>query len=278
MTQIRGTTRWAGVMGWPVTHSKSPLIHNYWCVKYGVDAVYLPLPVSPESLSVVIPALAKMGCAGVNLTIPHKELVLPLAGQLDSFAKKIGAVNTLVIKDGALLGYNTDAYGFWQNLESSVNGIKRGAAFVVGAGGAARAVVAALDDAGFAPIYIMNRTREKAAALRSISPQVRAVDWSNRPSELKDCCLLVNTTSLGMQGQPPLELALDALPADALVTDIVYTPLQTPLLQAAGAQGLRVVDGLGMLLYQAQKAFELWFGILPDVTEKLRAIVLGERI
>lgn len=276
MTHIRSTTRWAGVIGWPVKHSKSPLIHNHWCVKYGVDAAYLPLPVPPESLPTVIPALPHMGCVGVNLTIPHKELVLAQVQQLDSFAQRIGAVNTLVIKDGALLGYNTDAYGFWQNLESSVNGIKRGAAFVVGAGGAARAVVAALDDAGFAPIYIMNRTREKAEALRSISAQVKAVGWSTNPAELASCSLLVNTTSLGMQGQPPLELALDALSSDALVTDIVYTPLQTPLLQDASTRGLQIVDGLGMLLYQAQKAFELWFGILPDVTEKLRAMVLGE--
>lgn len=276
MTLIRGTTRWAGVMGWPVKHSKSPLIHNHWCVKYGVDAAYLPLPVHPEALPAVIPALPHMGCVGVNLTIPHKELVLPLVRQFDSFAQRIGAVNTLVIKDGALLGYNTDAYGFWQNLESSVNGIKRGAAFVVGAGGAARAVVAALDDAGFAPIYVMNRTREKAEALRSISVQVRAVNWSANPAELASCSFLVNTTSLGMQGQPPLELALDTLSSDALVTDIVYTPLQTPLLQDASTRGLQIVDGLGMLLYQAQKAFELWFGVLPEVTAELRTLVLGE--
>lgn len=278
MKQICGTTRWAGVIGWPVKHSKSPLIHNYWCAKYSVDAAYLPLPVPPEALPTVIPALPHMGCAGVNLTIPHKELVLPLAQQLDSFAQKIGSVNTLVIRDGALLGYNTDAYGFWQNLESSAKDIKRGAAFVAGAGGAARAVVAALAAAGFAPIYIMNRTREKAEALCDISSQVKAVDWSANPGELASCRLLVNTTSLGMHGQPPLELALDALPPDALVTDIVYTPLRTPLLKAATARGLQTVDGLGMLLYQAQKAFELWFGILPEVTGELRDLVVGEQI
>lgn len=274
---IQGSTKWAGVMGWPVSHSKSPLIHNYWGEKYNINAVYLPLPVKPEMLQTVIPALPHMGCVGVNLTIPHKELVLPLVHELDSFAKTIGAVNTLVIKDHVLWGYNTDAYGFWKNIETHAPQLKKDKAFVVGAGGAARAVVAALDHAGYNTIYVMNRTLEKAEALREISPKVQAVEWFVAANELQDCDFLVNTTSLGMHGQPPLEIALGKLAQDALVTDIVYTPLETPLLAAAKRLNLRTVDGVGMLIYQAQKAFELWFGVLPEVTAELRKRILEKK-
>lgn len=273
--EIGGTTKWAGVIGWPVAHSKSPLIHNHWCAQYGIDAVYLPLPAEPQHLAAVVPALPKMGCVGANLTIPHKELVLPLVHRLDPLARRIGAVNTLVTEGDALHGYNTDAYGFWKNIEVQQSDVKRGKAFVVGAGGAARAVVAALDDAGFGTIHVMNRTREKAEALRAISPKVQAVEWMPAANELEGCNLLVNTTSLGMHGQPPLELALGKLASDAVVNDIVYTPLETPLLKAARLLDLRVADGAGMLLYQAQKAFELWFGILPEVDDALRRKVLA---
>lgn len=272
--EISGKTKWAGVIGWPVSHSKSPLIHNYWCKQHGINAVYLPLPVQPQALPTVIPALAQMGCVGVNLTIPHKELVLPLVHELDAFAKKIGAVNTLVVKANALRGYNTDAYGFWQNIIIQHPDIKCKKAFVVGAGGAARAVVAALDDAGFDSIYVMNRTFDKAEALRHVSPKVEAVEWMPAANELDGCDLLVNTTSLGMAGQPPLEIALGKLAPDAVVNDIVYVPLHTPLLKSAELLGLHPVDGVGMLLYQAQKAFELWFGVLPEVTPELRKLVL----
>jgi shikimate dehydrogenase len=271
---INGRTRWAGVIGWPVGHSKSPLIHNHWCRRYGIDAVYLPLPVQPQALPLVVPALAQMGCVGVNLTIPHKEEVLPLVQELDAFARTIGAVNTLVVKEGVLRGYNTDAYGFWHNLEVNGPVIKRESAFVVGAGGAARAVVAALDAAGFETVYVMNRTAQKAEALQSVSAKVQVVEWFPAPDELESCSLLVNTTSLGMPNQPPLEIALGKLPRDAVVTDIVYTPLETPLLKAARMLDLHTVDGVGMLLYQAQKAFELWFGVLPEVTDALRQQVL----
>lgn len=274
--EIHGNTKWAGVIGWPVSHSKSPLIHNYWCEKHGIDAVYLPLPVPPEAMAEVIPALSKMGCVGVNLTLPHKELVLAHVNQLDSYAKTIGAVNTLVVEENSLRGYNTDAYGFWQNIETQISDIKKDKAFVVGAGGAARAVVAALDAAGFSVIYVMNRTPQKAVALQGISQKVQVVDWFPAPNELEGCDFLVNTTSLGMHGQPPLEIALGKLAQDAIVTDIVYTPLETPLLKAAKLLGLQTVDGVGMLMYQAQKAFELWFGVLPEVNDELRALVLGE--
>lgn len=271
---ISGKTKWAGVIGWPVSHSLSPLIHNHWCAEYGIDAVYLPLPVQPQMLHQVMPALAHMGCAGVNLTIPHKELVLEKLHQVDAKAKRIGAVNTVVMRENALHGYNTDAYGFWQNLVTHAPDIRTRKAFVVGAGGAARAVVAALDDAGFSHIYVMNRTAEKAARMREVSPKVEVVEWFPAANELEGCDVLVNTTSLGMQGQPPLEIALGKLPHHAVVTDIVYTPLETPLLKAARLLELHTVDGLGMLIYQAQKAFELWFGVLPTVDDALRKRVL----
>lgn len=271
---ITGKTVWAGVIGWPVSHSLSPLIHNHWCREHDIDAAYMALPVPPQELEKVIPALPHMGCVGVNLTIPHKELVVGQLQRVDPQARRIGAVNTVVVKGDILHGYNTDAYGFWQNIAVHAPGAKRDKAFVVGAGGAARAVVAALDEAGFQTVHVMNRTPERALRMREVSPKVRMVEWCSAAAEIEGCDLLVNTTSLGMQGQPPLEIALGKLPRHALVTDIVYTPLETPLLKAAKLLGLQAVDGLGMLIYQAQKAFELWFGILPEVDERLRAMLL----
>ena len=270
---ITGKTVWAGVIGWPVSHSLSPLIHNHWCAQYGIDAAYLALPVQPQELGKVIPALAQMGCVGVNLTIPHKELVVGQLQQVDTLARRIGAVNTVVVKESALYGYNTDAYGFWRNITTYAPDVRTEKAFVIGAGGAARAVVAALDEAGFHTIYVMNRSPDKAALLREVSPKVQMVEWFPAAEEIEGCDLLVNTTSLGMQGQPPLEVALGKLPRHALVTDIVYTPLETPLLKAAKLLELQTVDGLGMLIYQAQKAFELWFGVLPEADDGLRGLL-----
>lgn len=271
---ITGKTKWTGVIGWPVSHSLSPLIHNHWCMQYDTDAVYLPLPVQPSMLGQVVPALAHMGCVGVNLTIPHKEMVLEQLHHLDAQARRIGAVNTVVVRGNVLHGHNTDAYGFWQNIATHAPAVRTGKAFVVGAGGAARAVVAALDEAGFSRIYVMNRTPGKAERLREISPKVEALDWNPAAGAIEGCDLLVNTTSLGMHGQPPLEITLGKLPRHALVTDIVYTPLETPLLKTAKLLELKTVDGLGMLIYQAQKAFELWFGVLPEVDDALRAMLL----
>lgn len=273
---INGKTRWAGVIGWPVSHSLSPLIHNYWCAKHGIDAVYLPLPVQPEHLGNVVTALPQMGCVGVNLTIPHKQLVVEMLHKVDATARRIGAVNTLVVREDSLHGYNTDAYGFWHNISTQVPEVKTGKAFVVGAGGAARAVIAALDEAGFDTIYVMNRTAENALRLREVSSKVQAVEWFPAPDELEHCDFLVNTTSLGMYGQAPLEIALGKLPRHALVTDIVYTPLETPLLKAAKLLELHTVEGLGMLMFQAQKAFELWFGILPEVDDALREMLVEQ--
>lgn len=274
---ISGKTRYAGVIGWPVSHSLSPAIHNYWFAQHSIDAVYVPFPIPPEKLAESIRGLGQAGCVGVNLTLPHKELVLPALDVVDATAKAIGAVNTVLFQHGQLLGFNTDAYGFWRSIEVSTPQVKRHVAFVVGAGGAARAVVAALDKAGYEIIYVMNRTVQKAAALHDISRKVQAVEWFPAPEQLAYADLVVNTTSLGMPGQPDLNLALGMLPSHAVVNDIVYTPLDTPLLQAARNLGLATVDGFGMLLYQAQKAFEIWFGILPEVTPELRMKVLERR-
>lgn len=274
MKALSGKTQWTGVMGWPVSHSLSPVIHNRWFAEEKRDAVYIPLPVRPDAITTVMPALAQMGCVGVNLTIPHKELVIPLLDHVDETARRIGAVNTVVIRDGKLHGHNTDAYGFMKSLETDAPKLKREVALVVGAGGGARAVVAALSDAGFKEILLMNRTPEKAKILESLSDQVRVIPWSDNPVEMKKVTLVVNTTSLGMIAQPPLNLNLEMLPKDAVVTDLVYSPLITPLLQAAQDRGLHVVDGLGMLLYQAQRAFSYWFGSTPKVDKDLRRAVL----
>lgn len=273
-SEVSGKTKFAGVIGWPVSHSLSPAIHNYWFEQYGIDAVYVPFPTRPEALSTAIPALLETGCIGTNLTLPHKELVLPMLADVDPIARAIGAVNTVSFADGAAKGYNTDAYGFWKNIEERAPKVQKKIAFVVGAGGAARAVVAALDQAGFEAIFVMNRTRDKVNSLYSVSRKVRPVEWFPAAEELEVADLVVNTSSLGMVTQPPLELALGKLPPHAVVADIVYTPLETPLQAAARRLGLTTVDGLGMLLYQAQKAFEIWFGILPEVSADLRMKVL----
>ncbi len=271
--KVNGATKWAGVIGWPVEHSRSPEIHNRWIEQANVDAVYIPLPVPIEKLESVVRALPDMGCVGVNLTVPHKEQVLPFLDAVDDVAQRIGAVNTIVMRDGKSEGYNTDAYGFWQNIEISAPNVKRDHAFVIGAGGAARAVVVALDAAGFGKITVMNRTPERAESLCDLSDKIEVAAWHENVPAVD---LLVNTTTLGMQGQPELELELSALPAHAAVNDIVYTPLETGLLKQAKAQTLQTVDGLGMLIYQAEKAFELWFGVTPECSE-IRNILTDER-
>lgn len=271
---INGKTRLAGVMGWPVSHSLSPVIHNAWFRQTGINGVYVPFPVKPEELEQAVRGMAAMGVAGVNLTIPHKEWVLPLCDEVDEAAKRIGAVNTVLFKEGKMHGFNTDAYGFWQNLEERARFVRKHVALVLGAGGAARAVVAALDAAGFGTIYVMNRTFAKAEQFKTLSPKVVPLEWNANPAQMKEVDLLVNTTSLGMKGEASLEIDLSPLPSYAVVTDIVYTPLITPLLAQAQERGFQVVDGLGMLLYQAQKAFHIWFGQEPVVDDALRQKVL----
>ena len=276
---LSGKARLAGVIGWPVSHSRSPRLHGYWLDRLRIDGAYVPLPVAPGDLEAVIRALPRMGFRGANLTVPHKEAVMALLDEVEPLARRIGAVNTVVVADdGRLVGRNTDAFGFLENLRrgAPVWRPEDGPAMVIGAGGAARAVIAALVDAGVPDIRLANRGRDRAEHLASdIGGPVTVVDWSDRSVALSGAALLVNTTTLGMTGQPALDLALDALPATAVVNDIVYVPLETDLLARARARGNPVVDGLGMLLWQAVPGFEAWFGVRPDIDDELRAFVLG---
>jgi shikimate dehydrogenase len=280
--KITGKTRLAGIMGWPVAHSRSPLLHGFWLDETGVDGVYVPLPVRPERLDEAMRALPALGFRGVNLTIPHKERALAVADRVEPLARRIGAANTIVVgEDGSLEARNTDAYGFRENLRDAVPDWdpNSGAAVVLGAGGSARAVVAALVDAGVAEIRLINRTRARAETLaRGLAAPAAAItvhSWDEADGLLDGAGLLVNTTSLGMEGQPPLVLDLAALPRAAAVVDIVYVPLETPLLAAARRRGNRVADGLGMLLHQGRPGFEAWFGHSVRVSPELRAAVLA---
>ncbi len=275
---LTGEARLAGVMGWPVAHSHSPRLHGYWLQHHGVDGVYLPLPVRPEAFAAVLAALVALGFRGVNVTLPHKQAALAACDEVEPAARRIGAVNTIVISGGRTRGSNSDGYGFLENLRQGAPGWRPEAApaVVLGAGGAARAVVAALADAGAPEIRLLNRTRARAEALaRDLGGAITLGDWADRDRVLEDAGLLVNTTTLGMTGAASLEIDLAGLPAGALVNDVVYTPLETPLLAAARARGNPAVDGLGMLLHQARPGFAAWFGVEPEVTTELRAFVLG---
>lgn len=275
---LSGKARLAGVMGWPVEHSLSPRLHGYWLEQHGIDGAYVPLAVAPADLPTALTALPALGFRGVNLTLPHKEQALDLCQEVDDLARRIGAVNTIVVRDGRLFGSNSDAFGFLENLKEGAPDWRAEAApaVVLGAGGASRAVVAALADAGVPEVRLVNRTRERAEALATaLGGALSVYDWDRREAALAEAGLLVNTTTLGMAGQPPLDLDLGALPVEAVVTDIVYTPLMTPLLQAARTRGNPLVDGLGMLLHQARPGFEAWYGVRPEVTPGLRDFVLS---
>ena len=275
---LTGGAQLAGVMGWPVAHSRSPRLHGYWLDKHGVDGAYLPLPVPPEAFGRALAALAVLGFRGVNVTVPHKEAALEACHEVDPSARRIGAVNTIVMTEGRIHGSNSDGFGFLENLRERAPGWRadRGPAVVLGAGGASRAVVAALIGAGAPEIRLLNRTRARAEALaQHLGGPVGISDWDRRGEALKTAALLVNTTSLGMSGQEALEIDLGALPPEALVNDLVYAPLETSLLASARARGNPVADGLGMLLHQARPGFAAWFGIEPEVTEELRRFVLA---
>lgn len=268
----------AGVIGAPIGHSKSPLLHGHWLRVLGIRGHYVPLEIAAEDLATCLVTLPRMGFRGVNVTIPHKEAVLPLAAEVSARARRIGAANTLTFGRGGFHADNTDGEGFMENLRQGAPGWDpaAGPALVLGAGGASRAVVVALQDAGVPEIRLCNRTLTRAQALaREFGAPVTVVDWADKAVAAGDAALLVNTTSLGMQGQSPLDLQPDALNPQALVTDIVYSPLETPLLQIARARGCRTVDGLGMLLHQAVPGFERWFGQRPSVTDDLRVAVLA---
>jgi shikimate dehydrogenase len=266
----------AGVCGWPVGHSRSPLIHTYWLKHYGLAGAYERFAVPPQDFARFAASIGRDGLAGFNVTAPHKEAAYSACGELTEAARATGAVNTLWREGAALRGDNTDIEGFLASLDVEASGSVERArrAVVLGAGGAARAIVYGLKSRGVAAIAIVNRTGERAEALVArFGPTTQAVDWCELPRELAEADLLVNTTTLGMAGQPPLEVDLAPLKAGATVADIVYTPLTTPLIAAARARGHVAVGGLGMLLRQAAPGFARWFGPVPDVTPALRALV-----
>lgn len=275
----------AGVMGWPVGHSLSPLLHGHWIAGHGLNAHYVPLPVSPENLGRALQALPDLGFRGVNLTIPHKEAALKWVNDIDGAAQLIGAVNTIVVDGRRLTGRNTDAEGYAQSLAEAGVGKIAGHAIILGAGGAARAIVYALHQMGVREIVLANRTQERAEVLARDAAKLGGLnivvsDWAKVLQHGRGAGLLVNTTALGMTGQDALDIELAGLDPGAVVSDIVYRPLRTPLLAAAAARGHPVVEGLGMLLHQAVPAFEAWFGARPRVTpelwQKLKS-ALGER-
>ncbi|WP_407158993.1 shikimate dehydrogenase [Bradyrhizobium sp. STM 3557] len=264
----------ACLIGWPAAHSRSPLIHHHWLHKLGIVGGYVIEAVPPEDLAAFIGQLAGRGFVGANVTIPHKERVLELS-QPDARARAIGAANTLWFEDGVLRATNTDVEGFINSLDASAPGWDRTEeALVLGSGGSARAVVFGLIERGVARIHLVNRTAARAQTLADqFGERVQPAGWENVTALLPRAGLLVNTTSLGMRGQPPLQVDVAALPSSAVVADLVYVPLETALLAAARARGLRTADGLGMLLHQAVRGFELWFGTRPQVTSELRALV-----
>jgi shikimate dehydrogenase len=264
----------ACLIGWPAAHSRSPLIHHYWLRTLGLEGGYVIEAVPPEDLRDFVLRLSLRGFVGANVTLPHKEAVLALAAP-DARAKAVGAANTLWFADGELRATNTDVEGFIDNLDASAPGWdKAGEALVLGAGGASRAVVFGLIERGVGRIHLANRTTARAEALaRQLGPRVHAVAWEAINDLLPSARLLVNTTSLGMHGQPALELEVTRLPKEAVVADLVYVPLVTRLLAGARGRGLKTADGLGMLLHQAVRGFELWFGQRPRVTAELRALV-----
>ena len=271
--------RLAGVIGSPIAHSKSPAIHGTWLQRYGVKGHYVPLDIAQKDFADALRMLPKMGFVGVNVTIPHKLTALSLADHVTDRAALIGAANTLTFRDdGSIIADNTDGHGFMENIRSRYPDWKpsEGPAVIFGAGGAARAALAALIDAGTPEIRIANRTRARAEALRTeFGGRVHVAEWVQAGNLLEGATTVVNCSALGMTGKPDLKVPLDALEKDALVTDMVYSPLKTRLLSEAEARGCRVVDGLGMLLHQAVPGFERWFGVKPEVDDEIRDIVLN---
>ncbi|MFO1139403.1 MAG: shikimate dehydrogenase [Paracoccus sp. (in: a-proteobacteria)] len=269
----------AGVIGWPIAHSRSPRLHGHWLQRYGINGHYIPLPVMPEHLAEVLRAMPRMGFVGANVTIPHKESVLALADVVTDRAALIGAANTLIFRpDGKIHADNTDGYGFIANIRQNAPGWipDLGPAAVIGAGGAARAVVASLLESGVTELRIANRTRVRAEQIKAeFGAKVVVYDWAQAGNMLEGAMTVVNATSMGMEGKPPLRVPLDALAPGTLVTDLVYTPLMTPFLLEAQSRGCEIVDGLGMLLHQGAPGFERWFGQRPEVDDALRQAVLA---
>ena len=267
----------AGVMGWPVMHSRSPLIHNHWFAQHGLKGVYVPLAIQPDGLAAALRALPALGFAGCNVTIPHKQAALHMVDEVHESARQIGAISCVtVLPDGRLLGSNNDAFGFIRNLQQHqpLWRADAGPVVVLGAGGGARAVCYGLLQAGVPAVRLLNRTPARAFGVaQALGPAVVAHPWAERHVLLADATLVVNTTSQGMVGQGALDLSLDHLPKTAIAADIVYVPLQTPFLAAAAARGNATVSGLGMLLHQGPLAWKAWFGFEPEVTDALRCLV-----
>jgi shikimate dehydrogenase len=265
---ISGAARLAGVLGWPVSHSRSPRLHNLWLVRYGIDGAYVPLPVAPADFVTAVHGLRAVGFRGANVTIPHKEAAFAVCTRVDETARRAGAVNTLSFAAGEVAGSNTDGAGFLANLWAHGVDPTAGPALLLGAGGAARAIAAELVGLGV-PVCVANRSPGRAVALAAAVSGIAVLDWSKRHAALVDYGLLVNTTSAGMKGAPALDLDLAHAPSVMVVADIVYVPLKTPLLAAAASRGLRTVGGLGMLLHQAVPGFSAWFGVAPEVDQEV---------
>ncbi len=267
----------AGVMGWPVAHSRSPVIHNHWLAHYGIAGRYLLFAVPPEKLEAAVRGLAALGLRGCNVTTPHKQAIFPFLDRVDDLARRIGAVNTVVVeKDGTLSGFNNDGNGFIQSLRDADPNWRpdSGPIAVLGAGGASRALVASLAAQGATEIRLLNRTREKAEEIAAaVGSAVKVVPWEERSQALDGVALLANATSLGSAGKPPVDIALDRLPKGALVGDLIYVPPETPLLESARLRRNITVNGMGLLLNQARPAFNAWFGVMPEITPALRQAI-----
>ena len=267
----------AGVMGWPVMHSRSPMMHNYWFKKHGLAGTYVPLAIRPEHLSAALRGLHPLGFAGVNVTIPHKQEAMKIVHEVDTLAKSIGAISCVIVRsDGSLAGTNNDCYGFIHAVRQEQPGWRAdaGPVVVIGAGGGSRAVCYGLAQEGAREIRVVNRTLARAKGIaQEFGGPIRALPWEQRREALEGAAMVVNTTSCGMVGQPALDIELDKLPQSALVADIIYIPLETPFLAAARKRGNSTINGLGMLLNQGRPAWKAWFGIEPEVTAELRAIV-----
>ena len=269
----------AGVMGFPILQSRSPILHNHWLAHYGLKGAYGHFQVEPQNLEAAIRGLSALDLAGCNISLPHKVEALKLMDVVDPVAQRMGAINCIVVQDdGSLHGFNNDGYGYIQSLKDVKPDWRAdaGPALVLGAGGAARAVVLSLIDEGAREIRLTNRSIDKAQALSAgLEAVVKVVPWAERNAAMDGAALLVNTTNQGMYGHPPLDVALDALPLSAMVSDVIYIPLETPLLAAARLRGHTTVNGLGMLLNQARPAFKAWFGVMPEITPELKQAILA---
>ena len=271
--------RRACVIGWPIEHSRSPLIHGYWLARYGIEGTYTKVAVEPDDVARFLRSLGAEGFVGCNVTVPHKEMAYAIAEEAEDSARVVGAANTLWLEGDRLHAANTDTYGYMTHLGHVVPDWRAhdGPVCVLGAGGAARAIVYGFLDAGIDEVRIFNRTRERAEAIaEQFGPRVKVFDWHNRSDGARDACVLVNTTAVGLKGAGSLGMDFSGFNPDCVVSDIVYVPLETELIAAARSHGLRTVDGLGMLLHQAVPGFERWFGVRPQVTDELRATIVAD--